>query len=84
MIGNKNGIIRNLAVSREVSEKQVIEEALSQSQTVEEAAAKLGISSTAVWRWLRVNGYKPQVRLELVKRDHAIASASSRKQVALK
>lgn len=69
MIGNKNGIIRSLAVSREVSEKQVIEEALTQSSTVEEAAAKLGISSTAVWRWLRVNGYKPKIRLELVKQE---------------
>lgn len=69
MISNKNGIIRSLAVSREVSEKQVIEEALTQSSTVEEAAAKLGISSTAVWRWLRVNGYKPKIRLELVKQE---------------
>lgn len=66
---SRSGVIRRLAAAREVSERQIIEEALHKAGTVEGAANLLGISSNAVWTWMKTHGYGVIPRLELVKKS---------------
>lgn len=66
---NRRGVIRRLAMQKDVSERQIVEDAINASSTVEEAARRLGITATALHVWLRNNGYRTFARLVLIKRD---------------